>query len=91
MKPLDSNMYYFGVLALDCFKNRLKEYPQYCHHLTAIEHFKDFPAHLIEWVQYGMQRKAPPGDPPTGALLKFRLQLFKTAVQAEICCFWTQK
>ena len=83
MKPLDSNMYYFGVLALDCFKNRLKEYPQYCHHLTAIEHFKDFPPHLIEWVQYGMQRKAPPGDPPTGALLKFRLQLFKTAVQCS--------
>ena len=29
-----------------CF--RLKEYPQYCQHVSAISHFREFPPHLIE-------------------------------------------
>ena len=65
-KSPDSNMYYFGVTALDRFKTRLKDYPQYCQHITCIDHFKDFPAHLIKWVEYGVQSQTPPGDPPKG-------------------------
>lgn len=56
-------MYYFGVTALDRFKKRLKDYPQYCQHITCIDHFKEFPAHLIKWVEYGVQSAVPPGDP----------------------------
>lgn len=47
-KPHGSNMYYFGIAALDKFKSKLKEYPKYCEHLASIPHFADFPPHLIE-------------------------------------------
>ena len=33
-RPTDSNMYFFGVAALDRFRTRLKDYPQYCQHIT---------------------------------------------------------
>ncbi|XP_043935455.1 CCR4-NOT transcription complex subunit 1 [Protopterus annectens] len=47
-KPYTSKMYYFGIAALDRFKNRLKDYPQYCSHLASIPHFLQFPHHLQE-------------------------------------------
>lgn len=47
-KPHGSKMYYFGIVALDRFRSRLKEYPRYCQHLMAIQHFNEFPPHLIE-------------------------------------------
>ncbi|XP_061301437.1 CCR4-NOT transcription complex subunit 1 isoform X11 [Pezoporus flaviventris] len=47
-KPFASKMYYFGIAALDRFKNRLKDYPQYCQHLASISHFIQFPHHLQE-------------------------------------------
>ncbi|CAB1322910.1 unnamed protein product [Coregonus sp. 'balchen'] len=47
-KPFGSKMYYFGIAALDRFKNRLKDYPQYCQHLASIGHFLQFPHHLQE-------------------------------------------
>ncbi|CAH1270308.1 CNOT1 [Branchiostoma lanceolatum] len=59
-KPHGSKMYYFGIAALDRFKTRLKDYPQYCQHLAAIPHFQEFPAHLIEYVEFGQQSREPP-------------------------------
>ena len=47
-KPNTSKMYYFGIAALDRFKSRLKDYHKYCEHVAAIQHFCDFPQHLIE-------------------------------------------
>ena len=48
-KPIDNKMHYlFGIAALGRFKNKLKDYPQYCGHIAAIPHFKQFPANLIE-------------------------------------------
>ena len=47
-KPHATKMYYFGITALDRFRHRLKEYPQYCQHLAGIQHFREFPAHLVE-------------------------------------------
>ena len=47
-KPPGSKMYYFGVVALDRFRGRLREYPQYCQHLATVEHFKQFPPHLVQ-------------------------------------------
>ena len=38
-----SKMYFFGIAALDRFKTRLKDYPQYCQHLASIPHFSQFP------------------------------------------------
>jgi len=67
-KPTDSNMFYFGVAALDRFKSRLKEYPQYCQHVQAIQHFKDFPAHLVLWVEAGTLSSEPPSKPTAPVL-----------------------
>ena len=62
-KPPDSKMYFFGVAALDRFKTRLKDYPQYCQHVSDIAHFKEFPPHLIVWVECGAQSQTPPNKP----------------------------
>ncbi|XP_028814690.1 CCR4-NOT transcription complex subunit 1 isoform X2 [Denticeps clupeoides] len=59
-KPYGSKMYYFGIAALDRFKNRLKDYPQYCQHLASINHFLQFPHHLQEYIEYGQQSRDPP-------------------------------
>ncbi|CAH0545815.1 unnamed protein product [Brassicogethes aeneus] len=62
-KPEGSKMYYFGIAALDRFKSRLKEYHKYCEHVRAIPHFGDFPPHLQEYVEYGLQSLEPPNKP----------------------------
>ncbi|XP_037622048.1 CCR4-NOT transcription complex subunit 1 isoform X3 [Sebastes umbrosus] len=59
-KSYGSKMYYFGIAALDRFKNRLKDYPQYCQHLASIAHFLQFPHHLQEYIEYGQQSRDPP-------------------------------
>nr|CAB3232164.1 CCR4-NOT transcription complex subunit 1 [Phallusia mammillata] len=58
-KPLNSKMYYFGIAALDRFKTKLREYPQYCMHIAGIAHFKEFPAHLVEYVDCGKRTEEP--------------------------------
>ncbi|MCG8623969.1 MAG: hypothetical protein MJE68_18510 [Proteobacteria bacterium] len=39
-------MYLFGVSALDKFKSRLHEFPQYCASIATIQHFQSFPNYL---------------------------------------------
>lgn len=62
-KPEGSKMYYFGIAALDRFKSRLKEYHKYCEHVRAIPHFSDFPQHLQEYVECGLQSLEPTHKP----------------------------
>ncbi|CAG2115442.1 unnamed protein product, partial [Medioppia subpectinata] len=54
-----SKMYFFGIAALDRFKSKLKDYPLYCHHLAQIPHFRDFPPHLIEYIECGTRSISP--------------------------------
>ncbi|XP_046333509.2 CCR4-NOT transcription complex subunit 1-like isoform X5 [Haliotis rufescens] len=68
-KPYGSKMYYFGIAALDRFKTRLKDYPQYCQHLAAIQHFQQFPQHLIEFVDFGARSLEPPPMAQTSGTL----------------------
>ena len=58
--PVNSKMYFFGITALDRFKNRLKDYPLYCQHLINLPSFTEFPATLIEYINYGKQSQEPP-------------------------------
>ncbi|XP_046976723.1 CCR4-NOT transcription complex subunit 1 isoform X2 [Vanessa cardui] len=67
-KPEGSKMYYFGIAALDRFKSRLKDYHKYCEHVRAIPHFSEFPPHLVEYIEYGLQSQEPPTK-PQGAVL----------------------
>jgi CCR4-NOT transcription complex subunit 1 len=62
-KPHGTKMYYFGITALDRFRHRLKEYPQYCQHLASIPHFREFPPHLIEYIDNGSRGVEPPNRP----------------------------
>ena len=41
-----TKMYLFGVAALDKFKTRLHEFPQYCASIATIPHFQSFPNYL---------------------------------------------
>uniref|UniRef100_A0A182JXB0 CHK kinase-like domain-containing protein n=1 Tax=Anopheles christyi TaxID=43041 RepID=A0A182JXB0_9DIPT len=59
-KQEGSKMYYFGITALDRFKNKLHLYPKYCEYVHSIAHFSEFPAHLIEYIEYGSQSQEPP-------------------------------
>uniref|UniRef100_A0A1B6IPJ6 CCR4-NOT transcription complex subunit 1 n=1 Tax=Homalodisca liturata TaxID=320908 RepID=A0A1B6IPJ6_9HEMI len=72
-------MYYFGIAALDRFKSRLKDYQKYCEHVTGIAHFSEFPPHLIEYVEYGLQGQEPPNR-PQGPVLPTSLAAILTAV-----------
>ena len=56
-------MYFFGIAALDRFKARLKDYPQYCQHVSSLPHFKEFPPHLVEWIEYGARSQTPLNKP----------------------------
>ena len=38
-----SKIYLFGLAALDKFKRRLHEFPQYCASIASIPHFQAFP------------------------------------------------
>lgn len=67
-KPEGSKMYYFGIAALDKFKTRLKEYHKYCEHVRAIPHFSEFPQHLQEYVEFGLQSMEPPHKPEGSVL-----------------------
>lgn len=82
-KPEGSKMYYFGIAALDRFKARLKDYHKYCEHVRAIPHFNDFPPHLIEYVEYGLQSLEPPTK-PQGAVLPASLAAMLAPVNTPV-------
>ncbi len=59
-KPINSQYFTFGKAALNKFKSRLKEFPQFCQHLINIPHFREFPPLLAEYIEYGKQSQEPP-------------------------------
>ncbi|XP_034255857.1 CCR4-NOT transcription complex subunit 1 isoform X2 [Thrips palmi] len=79
-KPHGSKMYYFGIAALDRFRGKLKDYQRYCEHVSAIQHFRDFPPHLIEYVEFGKNAMEPPHQ-PTGHVLPASLAALVTPSQ----------
>ena len=50
-KPLRSSMFKFGMCALEQFKSRLVEWPQYCHHILQIQHIRSSHEDLIDYIQ----------------------------------------
>ncbi|XP_007520139.1 CCR4-NOT transcription complex subunit 1 isoform X7 [Erinaceus europaeus] len=83
-KPFGSKMYYFGIAALDRFKNRLKDYPQYCQHLASISHFIQFPHHLQEYIEYGQQSRDPPVKMQGSITTPGSIALAQAQAQAQI-------
>lgn len=56
----DGKMFFFGITALDKMKTRLHTYPNYSEYLKQIQHFNEFPPHLIDYVNYGCKSEVPP-------------------------------
>ncbi|XP_066569688.1 CCR4-NOT transcription complex subunit 1 isoform X2 [Amia ocellicauda] len=86
-KPFGSKMYYFGIAALDRFKNRLKDYPQYCQHLASIAHFLQFPHHLqecVQYIEYGQQSRDPPVKMQGSITTPGSLALAQAQAQAQV-------
>ena len=65
-KPLRSNMFKFGMCALEQFKQRLVEWPQYCHHILQITHVRQAHEDLINFIQEALSTSRPVGGPPDG-------------------------
>ena len=61
-KPANSKMFKFGVLALDQFKSRLHEWPQYCAFLSQIPHLRQYNPMLMEWVDRAKGSATTPVD-----------------------------
>ena len=45
-KGSTTKMHLFGLAALDKFRKRIKDFPQYCSNIASIPHFHQFPVHL---------------------------------------------
>jgi hypothetical protein len=61
-KPLRSNMFKFGMCALEQFKQRLVEWPQYCHHILHISHIRQSHSELIQHIQTALQGRPMVGE-----------------------------
>jgi hypothetical protein len=55
-KPLDSKMFSFALAALDQFKDRLVEWPQYCNHILQISHIREAHLELVEFIERALAR-----------------------------------
>lgn len=55
-----TKMYFFGITALDRFKTKLHLYPNYSEYVKQVPHFENFPAHLLDWVKFGIKGLEPP-------------------------------
>lgn len=46
----------FGSTALDQFKERLAEWPQYCNHILQIAHFRETQPDLVKFIERALMR-----------------------------------
>ncbi len=66
-KPLNSNMFKFGMCALEQFKQRLVEWPQYCHHILQISHVRQSHEDLINYIQNALSSGRKDTATPTNS------------------------
>mmetsp|Transcript_518 Transcript_518/g.1826 ORF Transcript_518/g.1826 Transcript_518/m.1826 type:complete len:2264 (-) Transcript_518:4073-10864(-) len=50
-KPFNSKMFKFGTIALEQFKPRLSEWPQYCNHILQIQQLTQVHPELVDYVR----------------------------------------
>ena len=58
-------MFHFGMFALEQFKGRLHEWPQYCSHIVQIPHLKDGYADLVSEIEGAMLESQNRPSAPT--------------------------
>ena len=67
--PPGSKMCKFGVAALESFRDRLPEWPQYCQHLHAIPHFAQVLPDLVPLLEDVCSTAAEPEEAAAGAVV----------------------
>ncbi|CAH9118024.1 unnamed protein product [Cuscuta europaea] len=55
-KPADSKMFSFGIKALDQFRERLIEWPQYCNHILQISHLRANHLDIVLYIERALAR-----------------------------------
>uniref|UniRef100_A0A1D1XGX4 CCR4-NOT transcription complex subunit 1 n=1 Tax=Anthurium amnicola TaxID=1678845 RepID=A0A1D1XGX4_9ARAE len=50
-KSIDSKMFMFGAKALEQFRDRLIEWPQYCNHILQISHLRSTNGELVSFIE----------------------------------------
>ncbi|KAK3124635.1 hypothetical protein QOZ80_7BG0589710 [Eleusine coracana subsp. coracana] len=55
-KAVDSKMFIFGTTALDKFKDRVIEWPQYCNHILQISHLRGAHPELVSKIEQDLNR-----------------------------------
>eukprot|EP00698_Gefionella_okellyi_P006187 TRINITY_DN15601_c0_g1_i1.p1 TRINITY_DN15601_c0_g1~~TRINITY_DN15601_c0_g1_i1.p1 ORF type:complete len:1583 (-),score=323.11 TRINITY_DN15601_c0_g1_i1:34-4782(-) len=63
-KQVNSKMFKFGLYALEQFRSRLPEWPQYCTHIDKIEHLRqvDIGAEILDQIKVILQEKSHAGS-----------------------------
>jgi CCR4-NOT transcription complex subunit 1 len=59
-------MFKFGLTALDQFKSRLPEWPQYCSHILAIPSIRKVVPEIVEFIEKNLPALPPATAPPSG-------------------------
>eukprot|EP00126_Sphaerothecum_destruens_P005755 Sdes_comp19022_c0_seq1m9575 len=57
-KPIDSQMFKFGYCALQQFRTRLPEWPQYCRHIVQLQHMRTHYPDVIQTIQNVLSAKS---------------------------------
>ncbi|KAF9613129.1 hypothetical protein IFM89_005608 [Coptis chinensis] len=65
-KSSDSKMFAFGVKALDQFRDRLAEWPQYCNHILQISHLRGTHSELVGFIEHALARTSSGRLEPNG-------------------------
>lgn len=60
-------MFSFGLAALEQFRDRLVEWPQYCNHILQISHMREAHGGLVEFIERALARLS--AEPNTSHLL----------------------
>lgn len=70
-KPAGSKMFKFGLYALEQFKPRLCEWPQYCSHILAIPQIKAHHPDIIDIIEKALSQPSPGAqqNPPENPVL----------------------
>ena len=66
-KPVGSKMCKFGAAALESFRERLPEWPQYCQHICAIPHFSQVLPDMVPYLEAVLAGRTPPPPPASHA------------------------
>eukprot|EP01135_Chromosphaera_perkinsii_P005743 Nk52_evm43s359 gene=Nk52_evmTU43s359 len=58
-KPADSQLFKFGYCALQQFRSRLHEWPQYCRHIVQLAHMRQIHPDIIQQIEAVLSSKSP--------------------------------